>query len=71
MLNFISNYLCVYAARDPEMENDEKLNERIQRKNQYKDKVKKFNEDNFYVKDNYNAVWVVSKSKIHIYRNPR
>ncbi len=23
MLNFISNYLCVYAARDPEMENDE------------------------------------------------
>ena len=31
---------------------------------------KKFNEDNFYVKDNYNAVWVISKSKIHIYRNP-
>lgn len=23
MLNFISNYLCIYAARDPEMGNDE------------------------------------------------
>ena len=32
------------------MENDEKLNERIQRKNQYKDKIKKFNEDNKVLK---------------------
>ena len=33
-----------------EMENDKKLNERIQRKNQYKDKVKKFNDDNKHLK---------------------
>lgn len=31
---------------------------------------KKFKEDNLYVKEKYNAVWVVSKSKIHIYKNP-
>ena len=29
----------------------------------------KFNGDNIYVKENYNFVWVVSKSKIHIFKN--
>ena len=31
---------------------------------------KKFNGDNISIKKNDNAVWVVSKSKIHIYKNP-
>lgn len=31
---------------------------------------KKFDGDNIFVKEKYNAVWVASKIKIHIYKNP-
>ena len=31
---------------------------------------KKFNGDNLYVKEKYSAVWVASKIKIHICKNP-
>ena len=46
----ISEIQKIIRRNKAEMENDEKLNERIQRKNQYKDKVKKFNEDNKHLK---------------------
>ena len=31
---------------------------------------KKFGEDNLVIKEKYNALWVASKIKIHIYKNP-
>ena len=46
----ISEIQKIIRRNKAEMENDEKLNERIQRKNQYKDKIKKFNEDNKVLK---------------------